>query len=174
LQNWLAKQTSAQHVLIAGGGDLADVLRRWDDLHAIGEERSHWLCVQALSISASVLAAMIPDVLLLTHFADLQSKLRAARDLQRGATVAFDLHEFLLCHEQALPPSAVPHNWSVSSDSLAARLAEVIAADELVLLKSVPPFEPTATFQELAARDYVDGHFPLIAPRLHRVSFQVI
>lgn len=174
LQAWLKHQQPAHHVLIAGGGDLADVLRGWDELHAVGEERSHWMCVRALSISASMLAALFSGALHLTQFADLQSKLQMAGKEDQGRLLVFDLHEFLLQYEPTFPPRPVPHEWSVTTDSLAARLAEVLAVDELVLLKSIPPYDAAASLTELADRGYVDKYFPNIASRLRRVSFEVI
>jgi aspartokinase-like uncharacterized kinase len=174
LKAWLGNQIPAQHVLIAGGGELADVLRGWDELHSLGEERSHWLCIRALSITSSVLAAILPEAVQLNRFAELQSHLQTARQLAGCAAIVFDPHEFLRIEEPNLPPGPVPHNWTATTDSLAARLAEVIGADELALLKSVPPPKAIVSLDELAACGYVDKHFPTIAARLRRVSFQVI
>jgi aspartokinase-like uncharacterized kinase len=70
----------------------------------------------------------------------------------------------------------LPHPWQATSDSIAARLAEVLAAD-LVLLKSAnPPVKrpevgDRATWlAELAAREYVDAWFPQAAASIRRVE----
>src|SRR5438552_4053283 len=51
LRRWLFSQPSAFNILIAGGGALADVIRQADRDFSFGDERSHWLCIDALSIS---------------------------------------------------------------------------------------------------------------------------
>jgi aspartokinase-like uncharacterized kinase len=59
--------------------------------------------------------------------------------------------------------AAVPAGWSATSDSLAARLAELLGA-RLLLLKSVD-VEPDATLDDLARRGVVDALIPSIVAR---------
>lgn len=174
IAGWLARQSPAVNVLIAGGGELADVIRRWDGLHALGEEASHWLCIRALGISANVLATQLPGAHLCESPTELHHRIGAARDAGTDAVIVFGLETFLSNEEPALAPSPVPHRWSVTTDSLAARVAEIIQADELVLLKSVPPPEQIKdNWEALAAAEYVDAYFPVIAARLPRVRCDV-
>ncbi len=74
-----------------------------------------------------------------------------------------DCHAFAL--EDDSRPGALPHAWSVTTDSIAARAAVVFGAERLVLLKStdVPPGTPWET---AAANGWVDAHFPRIAAEL--------
>jgi aspartokinase-like uncharacterized kinase len=173
LNAWLAKQPAAVHVLIAGGGELTDVVRGWDKRHGLGEEQCHWLCIHSLSITSSVLAALIGDSAPVGNWSQLQHRIARAHDELRPIELVFDLQDFLANHEpQLLQP--VPHHWDVTTDSLAARLAEVLEADELVLLKSVPRSDPSLTVTELAIAGYVDSYFPIIAVRLPMVSFATL
>jgi 5-(aminomethyl)-3-furanmethanol phosphate kinase len=174
LQTWLQRQSPAIQVLIAGGGELADVIRRWDQAHGLGEERSHWLCIRALGISAEVLASLLPDAMLPKRLSDFRTRIEEENHGQTPALIVFDLESFLRDEEPAFPPEAVPHTWHVTTDSLAARLAEVINADELVLLKSVLPPSDTTDFVTLAAAGYVDGYFPIVAARLQQVRFDTV
>ncbi len=59
----------------------------------------------------------------------------------------------------------LPHTWSVTTDSIAARAAVVFRAAKLILLKSVdvPPGTP---WEVAAANGWVDAHFPHIAQSL--------
>ena len=57
----------------------------------------------------------------------------------------------------------LPDDWSVSSDSIAARAAGYLGAVELVLLKS--------TLADGDQPDYVDGYFAVAARGIPRVRF---
>ena len=60
----------------------------------------------------------------------------------------------------------MPHAWSVTTDSIAARLAEVIGASELVLLKPTDP--PT---DEAMTESFVDEYFQIAAKNVPHVRF---
>jgi aspartokinase-like uncharacterized kinase len=59
---------------------------------------------------------------------------------------------------------AIPAAWSATSDSLAARLAELLGGARLMLLKSVE-MESGAGAEELADHGVVDQMFPAIVAR---------
>jgi aspartokinase-like uncharacterized kinase len=78
--------------------------------------------------------------------------------------------------ESELPGCRLPRSWQATSDSIAARVAEVLSAD-LVLLKSAgPPREifpegdRAKVFANLAAAGYVDQHFPRAAAAVRAVE----
>lgn len=172
---WLDRQAPAVNILIAGGGELADVIRRWDAVHGLGEEASHWLCIRAISISAEVLAAQLSPRQVCESLAELHVRVVAARKSNTGEVIVFGAEDFLRSEEPGLPPMPVPHRWSVTTDSLAGRIAEVIRADELVLLKSaLPPQDQPENWPALAAAGYVDEYFPTIAARLPRVRCDIV
>src|SRR4051794_19892489 len=160
VRQWLPKQPAALNVVLPGGGALAETIRRADRDFALGDERSHWLCIDALSISAKILAAALPEFPLVLGYADLQ--LRSATQDVGG--VIYDPREFLVEHESGLPGRKLPHDWTVTSDSIAARLAEAMPADELALLKPSDP--PPGTVTDLAIAGYVDRYFPSAAAKL--------
>ena len=58
-------------------------------------------------------------------------------------------------------PGALPHSWDVTSDSIAARVAVMLGAERLVLLKSVDVPSGTS-WEEALARGWVDAHFPRV------------
>jgi aspartokinase-like uncharacterized kinase len=159
LMAWLASQPPAQTLLIAGGGELAEAIRHADQLHGLGETAAHWLCVDSLGVTARMLGAILRD-----------SPVRVIDDITELAaalpgSLIFDPGSFLRAAESMLPGEPLPHDWSVTTDSIAARVAECWPADELVLLKSCDP-GPWTQFADLAECGYVDRHFPTVARRL--------
>src|SRR5262245_12994286 len=75
LQAWEADQPQGLNVLIVGGGALADAIRQADRLFNLGAEAAHWLCVDAMSITAPLLHAILPDSELITTYSALQTRL---------------------------------------------------------------------------------------------------
>ncbi len=157
LQSWLADQPPAINVLLAGGGAFTNFIRQADRNFTLGEETSHWLCIDTLRVSARLLSSLLPDARLMISYQELLLTTKSASP----ATIVFDPHEFLINHESHLPGNPLPHNWTVTSDSIAARLAHLLPAHELVLLKSTNP--PDASLASLAAAGYIDSHLPTIA-----------
>ncbi len=154
LNEWLASQPLATNVLIAGGGVLADEIRRASQTHSLSDEAAHWLCIDAMSVTSQLLTELLTDSERITEFDDLRHRIATSPT----QSIVFDTNKFLRNHEPDQPGHVLPHSWVTTSDSIAARLAEVLAADELVLLKSTDP--PASEPQELAKIGYVDQHFP--------------
>ena len=163
LRDWLAVQPSATCVLIAGGGKVVESIRELDMLHRLGARASHWLCVRAMSVTARLLVDLLEDAALVDELDTLHEMLEA-RPTRMGV---FDAVQFLRSEESSLPGAVLPENWSVTSDSIAARVAQTIDAAELVLLKSSLP--ESAELSAMAATDYVDEFFPTIAAQLPAV-----
>jgi len=163
IREYLAATAPGPTVLLAGGGELCDVIRRHDRCYGLGEEASHALCVQLLDVSAAMLSRLLPEAPFLADWEALKRRL----ELENPSPVVFGPSSFLGDVEPRLPGRPLPRNWSTTTDSIAARLAESLDA-ELVLLKSAPP--PPGSLGELSAAGYIDGDFPHAARPLHRVT----
>ncbi len=160
-RDWLAAQTPAVNILLAGGGKLADVIREADRTWGLGAEAAHWLAIDVLAASSRLLAAILPDACLERDWERLCQRVqrRAA-----GPPIVFGPVDFLQRQEAQLPPPALPHGWHVTTDSIAARIATVLDADELVLFKSAEaPPQPQPP--------YVDEYFARAAEGLKSVRF---
>ncbi len=163
LRRRLAAGAGRSSVIVVGGGRLADAIRAYDKLHALGENVSHWLCIRAMSVNAELVAALLPEARLVHSVAELRRRSAAA------GPMIFDVWSFLRDEEPKLFAEPLPATWQVTSDSIAARLAEILGAAELVLLKSaLPPVN--ATVASAVAAGYVDGYFPIAARRLTRIE----
>ena len=126
LRCWLDRQPGA-NVLIAGGGPFADVVRRVDATLSIGDSAAHRLAIDAMQMSARLLAELMPEAELLHSLADARERVAG------GGSIVLDPTETL--HS---PNCRLPHSWDVTSDSIAAYVAGELQADEFVLFKSMP------------------------------------
>lgn len=164
LREWLNAMPPASNILLCGCGRLGDAIRQADQCLSLGEERSHWLCIDALSVTARLLAAILPELPLWNNLEQLITRLPT----QKPGSIVFDPRDFLREYEATCPGRSLPHTWDVTTDSIAARLTEVLNADELVLLKSAEA-PAIASLADLAASGFVDRHFPFAAANLRSV-----
>jgi aspartokinase-like uncharacterized kinase len=134
--------------LFPGGGRSADAVRELDRTQELGDEASHWLALRALTMNAHFLQALLPEFAVLKH--------RTAPGAPRAILDPFDFAQADEANADHLP-----HTWEVTSDSLAARVAVVLGAQELILVKSVS-MDHHMTWPEAAAAGLVDAHFPTI------------
>jgi len=155
---WLEAQSEAHHVLIVGGGRLVEQVRQ---CHAGDESAAHWLCVDLMQLTAEFLHGRLPEMPLVEDFAALQNRLAVP-----GCTL-FSVANWLRHHELQQASTRLPQSWEVSSDAIAARLAVVLGADELVLLKSaLPDFSSSDDMAALSAAGFVDPMCARLASEL--------
>ena len=125
LRKWLELQPDANNVLIAGGGQLVDVIRQWDKDLSLGHESSHQLALTAMKTTSLLLHCRLPEY----EFANRLEELTGGKQ----AITIFD------CSCWTERQSALPRTWEFTSDSIAAAVAKSLGAIELVLLKSRLP-----------------------------------
>ena len=172
LRAWLAAEAAAHpdthFVLVVGGGKLVDAIREIDARTPLGDERAHWICVGLMDVTAGLVAAMLPDLVIVDEFTMLEHRLS-----EPGVTLLRPT-EFLRQVEPASAGTRLPSEWTVTSDAIAGRLAVVLRAEELVLLKSVPP--PMSDnhhdwLEQLAAANYIDAFLPKLSDELPPFRF---
>ncbi len=163
LRGWLAAQRAGHNVLLAGGGRLADQIRFWNQLSALDDATTHWMCVDLLAVTAQLLNARLPELTIVDEECTLRERLSAA-----GTTI-FSPASWLRNGERHAAGLRLPWNWDVTSDSISGRLAITLGADELVVLKSSLPRDSTGKLGELAAAGFVDKFLPKMAAELPAV-----
>jgi len=145
---WLEAQSEAHQVLIVGGGRLVEQVRQ---SRAGDEVAAHWLCVDLMRLTAEFLHDRLPEMPLVEDFSELQNRLALP-----GRTL-FSVANWLRQQELQQAGTRLPQSWEVTSDAIAARLAVVLGADELVLLKSAQPeFLPSGDMAALSETGFVD------------------
>ncbi|MCI0701512.1 MAG: hypothetical protein L0241_10560 [Planctomycetia bacterium] len=161
-------------LLVPGGGPLADAVRALDRTHTLGEEASHWLALRALSVTGEMLRRMLEEPTPPVPFPSLrEGGVRTAPPALPslfgkgvgGLGHSHLLDPFSFALEDESRPSALPHSWSVTTDSIAARVAGVFRAERLILLKSTD-IPPGISWVEVASRGWVDAHFPQVVATL--------
>jgi aspartokinase-like uncharacterized kinase len=158
LREWLVAELNSGFgvLLVPGGGFTADVVRTLDRCHGLGEEKAHWLALHALSLNAHFLASLLP------FGRTIEDENYCQRVWVEGDTPILDAYAFACADEER--PGHLPHSWAVTSDALAARVAIVVQASELVLLKSTT-IPPGVDWIEAGRRGLVDAAFAEVLRR---------
>jgi aspartokinase-like uncharacterized kinase len=148
-------------LVVPGGAGFADAVRDADRRFRLRAETSHRMAILGMEQFGWLLSDLIPGAVRCSDLAQV----RAGR-----TTVLLPA---------ALPLDRLPASWEVSSDSIAAWVADQVGAARLVLVKEVdglfadwpPRGEPLArlTVAELAALGAggVDEHLPAVLAGAH-------
>lgn len=133
-------------VIIPGGGPFADQVRQFDQRHGLSPTSAHWMAILAMDQFAWVIAAEVSGSRIVEDRAGI---LQAHRE---GAIPVLAPSRWLRATDE------LPHRWEVTSDSLAAYLATLLGAPELILVKPVS-----------GGTELVDAWFLRVAPADLRV-----
>lgn len=183
-------------LMIPGGGFSADLVRDWSRLHNLDDETCHWIAVASMDFNncllqrltnwnvissreqAESLWSMTKAPLLLQSEPFLsreESQIKTAQyteaSIQRHQTLP-NLRDqtTALRNTNCINVSCLPHDWTITSDSIAAWTSIRWPADELILLKSIPaPLGLSA--QQASDQQFVDPWFPRLATQIPRVSW---
>ena len=158
---WIETQSSLRNIIVIGGGLSADAVRAFDRVHQLDPHISHDLAVEALGLSLQLAASILP------HARVVESVSECATEKGLAGIELLDVRPFLRGKESKQPGTCLPHDWSATSDSIAARIASVYQADELVLLKSRLPID-CANWEEVALSGLVDEYFPRAVQQVKR------
>ena len=161
LRQWLASQSAAHHVLLAGGGPLVNQVRTWHNQQPLNDEAAHWMCVDLLTVTAHLLHDRLPEIPLVEDDRWLLQRVG-----ERACTL-FGPAPWMRNSEPNLPGTPLNASWDVTSDSIAGRLAIGLIADELVLMKSTIP--ALCQLEFLAVDGYVDAMFARLGAELPSV-----
>lgn len=144
-------------LIVPGGGPFADTVRKFGEQLELGAETCHFMALSAMDQYAFLLRDLIPE----SRLTDLEHMAPADTGLQ-----------ILLCSRLIghVPVNDLARSWDVTSDSIAAYLAQRLNSSMLVVIKSKdidPVFrEPDvdAFFQSLLPLPmpvwFINGFYP--------------
>ncbi len=161
LTQWLqlvARWGDGKVIVVPGGGLYADAVRDFQRMREafpdgyVDEANAHALAIYAMDQMARSFVAMVPELVLVRNPLEI-----AERGWQHRGLV-------WLPSEMALNPdewaqSGLPETWEVTSDTLAAWLAQQLEAEHLLLVKSdarVVEGRGTYALSELQTQGIVD------------------
>ncbi|WP_459557864.1 hypothetical protein [Lacunimicrobium album] len=138
--------------IVVGGGTAADVVRNWDLIFPLTSEQSHWLAIDSMDLTARLLQVLLPGSELVANEEQLK------RTWEKGRVAILLPKAWMEIVEFSLSGLTLPHQWDVTSDSIALRLAGEIHASRFVLIKSRSfPFD--VPVQEWGMSGFVDPFF---------------
>lgn len=160
-------------VIIPGGGAFADTVRRFDQRHQLSSRDSHFLALDAMRMSARLVANLLGHASPLAD-PDRQEAQLVAWRTQGDFATTLAVWDVISQWNRSVPDFQVAYgefseDWSLTSDSIAAILAAYWQADTLVLCKSID--EPTGDLKNWAQLDAVDACFPQVAPHVSSVEW---
>ena len=167
LQRWFGSRPAVSSLVVVGGGQAVDSLRTECQQGTMDNVTAHWEAIYTMDRHTQTLFDRMRGQL--GHTCTLESQLPVAqlRLNTPNAIVFFQCASFLRSDDAAHSNGPLPCDWSVTSDSIAARLAETFHANLVLLKSTTPPDEP---WREWARHGFVDAFFPVAAQELNIVE----
>ncbi|HEU4709193.1 MAG TPA: uridylate kinase [Methylophilaceae bacterium] len=150
LEHWLdivSRHGDGKVVIVPGGGVFADAVREAQHRSGINDHVAHNLAVLAMDQYGVLMAGL--NRKLATAASELEI---AERGWQHRGIVW--LPSKMVCADEDIPAS-----WDVTSDTLAAWLAQTLNAEHLILVKTARPDPARVSYEALAKDGVVDQRF---------------
>ena len=133
------KLKDTNSLIILGGGEFANLIRKYNDEQGFSEEVNHWTAIDCMDIIAKLVADKVESCKLVYTLSEAQ------KVSDGGFTPIFIVSEFLR-NEDPFECS-----WDVTSDSIAAYVAHCLNAKLLIVtnvngIYTQEPKEPGSTF----------------------------
>jgi 5-(aminomethyl)-3-furanmethanol phosphate kinase len=150
LERWLGlftKFSDGNIIIVPGGGVFADAVRDAQKVSKISDACAHKLAVLAMDQFGLLLASMNPDLAVARTEMEIDERIWQHRCI------------IWLPSQMVLADDSIPKSWDVTSDSIAAWLAEKVNAQQLVLVKSDKPAGAELSLRMMSESGVVDQAF---------------
>jgi len=157
LKKWLemlVRRSDGRIVIVPGGGVFADLVRSAQARGGYDDATAHRMALLAMEQYGLIMKSLQTDLVMASSELEI-----AERSWQHRAMV-------WMPSRMVLADDAIPMNWDVTSDSLAAWLCGKIGADRLVLVKHAANAGQPAPIERLIEEGVLDAAFPAFSARL--------
>ncbi|MCU7930886.1 MAG: amino acid kinase [Candidatus Thiodiazotropha sp. (ex Codakia rugifera)] len=148
LKGWLrALASDSSLVIVPGGGPFADQVRHAQNQWGFDESTAHRMALLAMEQFGTMLCALQPGLRTAASVEEIDDV------QQRGKTPVW-MPGFMVMTEPE-----IAHSWEVTSDALSLWLSEKLAADALVLVKSISLTGINLDLERLVEGGVIDSEF---------------
>ena len=136
----LAKRLeNTSSVIILGGGEFANLIRKYDSQINFSDEANHWAAIDCMDITARLVSDKVESARLAYTIEEIE------KISDEGLTPIFAVSDFLRKEDP------FECSWDVTSDSIAAYVAHLLNANLLIVtdvngIYTQEPKEPGSTF----------------------------
>jgi 5-(aminomethyl)-3-furanmethanol phosphate kinase len=151
LPRWLsalAEGAGGRAIIVPGGGPFADQVRHAQSEWKFPDEAAHAMAVLAMEQFGLMITGIEP------RLAPVRDRAQIENALAAGRVAVWLPQDMVRGHD------GIPRCWGVTSDSLAAWLAQTLAARHLLLVKSVPAPPGDTVVSDLVREGIVDAELP--------------
>ncbi len=149
--SFLARQSIRPVIIVPGGGPFANQVRATQKVWCFGDEYAHYMAILAMQQMALMFKGIANGLPIISELENMQ-----ALGLNSPQTLIWSPQIDMLNQEQ------IPVSWDITSDSLAAWLANCLNAEKLIMIKSVK-LSPERSLPKLVLENVVDKAFNLYA-----------
>ncbi|HUW90412.1 MAG TPA: hypothetical protein VMV43_07790, partial [Candidatus Nanopelagicaceae bacterium] len=110
-------------IILPGGGSFANFVRKLDEDLQIGDDLAHWIAIYSMNYNGIILNRKYPDL-------EAIEELKTFQDAKQMFCI-FLPYSFLR------EDDTLPHNWDVTSDSIALYIANKLKLSRCFLIKNV-------------------------------------
>ncbi len=110
-------------IIIPGGGSYANFIRSIDKNLVLGDDLAHWMAIFSMNYNGKDLNRLFPDLECVDDFKSIQSAKR--------------IFCIFLPYNYLRKKDELPHNWDVTSDSIAIYIANRLNLNECYLIKDI-------------------------------------
>ncbi len=158
LNDFIENRPPTAYLMIVGGGKAVEAMRELDAIHRLDRVNMHWRCVELMELNQQIAIEILArnsrcfdlrQISTSEEFSILKRAGKRDKNLSIGRSVSLvsvnSFYSSILHKSNAIAAkhSRVPAlGWQTTSDAIAVYLAQIVDADECILLKSCEILEP--------------------------------